>query len=205
MIASKRFYIIRHGQTVTNEACIMAGQTNAQLTELGRNQAKAARKVVEALKTKPSLIVHSHLDRAKDTALTINKNMNLKMIEEKEISEINVGEWEGEHFDKCLEMFNQNIDPPGGETLENFMIRTTKSISEHCNLHPSPILFVCHGGVMRMVAEKLKSSIRADKFLNCHLYEFEPIINDTKTEWKIWQYDTGEDGNIKRNPSPFFK
>ncbi len=200
LLPSCGFYMIRHGQTEANAAEIMAGQMNSPLSELGRRQAELARTVVEGLEIAPKIIVHSHLDRARDTALTINRSLNLPMIEDKDISEIFVGEWEGTNYRISLELYLEGVDPPGGESHASFRKRVSNCVRRHCSGHEGPVLFVCHGGVMRAVAGIF--GFNFDRFLNCHLYEFQPVLTGDLSRWKVWQHDLMECGTVNRVLSP---
>ncbi len=202
MLPEKLFYMIRHGQTEANASHIMAGQMNSPLTETGRKQADVAREVVEKLKIKPALIVHSHLDRARDTALTINRNLDIPAIEEKDIAEIFVGDWEGTPYESSLDLYLQGMDPPNGESHQSFRSRVADCVRRYCKKHNGPILFVCHGGVMRAIAGLY--GINSDRFQNCHLHEFEPVNEKTSLPWQVWQHDILECGNVKRSLSPLF-
>jgi probable phosphoglycerate mutase len=203
MLPPHPFYIMRHGETEANLAEIMAGQVNSPLTAKGWQQADVARTVVESLAVKPTLIVHSHLDRAKNTAITVNKNLGIPMIEDKDISEIFVGDWEGTSYDFSLVPYLQGIDPPNGEAHKDFRSRVAGCVRRYCEKHEAPILFVCHGGVMRALASLYK--INSHRFQNCHLHEFEPYKASTTTlPWRVWQHDILENGVIKRNPSELF-
>ncbi|NCC21168.1 MAG: histidine phosphatase family protein [Alphaproteobacteria bacterium] len=203
MLPATPFYIIRHGQTEANASQIMAGQLNSPLTDLGRAQAEAARAAVEALPVRPRIIVHSHLDRARDTASILNRSLGLPMISSKEISEIFVGEWEGTPYEVSLEPYLKGEDPPGGETHAEFCERVRRGIRAHCEEHDGPVLFVAHGGVMRAIASLY--GIFAEGFRNCHLHEFEPDAANAAFPWKVWHHDCPEDGSApQRIVSPLF-
>jgi probable phosphoglycerate mutase len=196
--------MIRHGQTETNLAEVIAGQMNSPLTELGKKQAEKARSAVESLEEKPKAIIHSHLDRARDTALAINFRLGLPMHEDDRISEIYFGKWEGASYKEALEKFVNGEDPPEGETFEDFKMRVAAGVSSCCEKHESPVLFVTHGGVMRALAAIYGLKINAGHFINCHLYEFEPSKINTTLPWRVWQHDILECGTINRRTSPLF-
>lgn len=205
MPSKTHFYMIRHGQTLANAAQVMAGQMNSPLNDAGRAQAEKARAVVESLERKPELIVYSHLDRARDTAMTINRDLGISMIEDKDISEINIGAWEGTSYEASHTLFLQGINPPGGESHQEFRSRVTSCVGRHCSTAAKqPIMFVCHGGVMRAFAGAY--GVTTDGFANCRLYEFEPHENSggATLPWLVWEYDLLECGQVRRSPSPIF-
>ncbi len=184
------FYIIRHGETEANAAQVMAGHTDAQLTAKGVAQAHTARPLIESLPVMPRLIVHSHLSRARDTASIINHGLQLPMMESEDIAEINVGQWEGRPWSEVDVLYQSGEDPPGGETHSGFRARVGRGIAHYCGNYDGPILFVCHGGVMRAVGELY--GLRELRFKNCHLHEFEPDAANNHFPWKVWQHDICE-------------
>lgn len=146
MIPQKSFYMVRHGESQANAQEILAGQTQTPLTPHGIKQAQNERVIFDALSPKPSIVIHSHLPRAKDTAEILNTNLNLPMLENQNIQEQDFGDWENVPYSKCLDDLKNGINPPNGENRENFNDRIQKSISSILNNHEHPIL-VCHGGV----------------------------------------------------------
>jgi probable phosphoglycerate mutase len=194
MIPAKHFYMIRHGETEANLARIMAGHLDSPLTDTGRRQADNARKIVELLEIKPTLIIHSQLSRARDTARIINSNLNLPMVEDADFAEIFVGSLEGATYEECVEMFHGWVDPPGGEThkeFENRIIRAKKKALEN---NPGPVLIVCHGGVFRALWKMY--GLDMDGVRNAHLHEFHPKPEQTSFPWLAHFYDY-EDKLIK--------
>lgn len=73
--------MIRHGETEANKAHVFAGSLDSPLTEKGREQAELAQNPARALAIKPSVVVHSTLSRARDTASIINESLDLPMFE----------------------------------------------------------------------------------------------------------------------------
>jgi broad specificity phosphatase PhoE len=186
MIPSKHFYMIRHGETEANENRVMAGHLDSPLTALGRKQADDARHIVERLKTKPTQIIHSHLSRARETAEIINKNLGLPISEDQDLAEIFVGDLEGASYDDCLDMFHAWVDPPGGETHEQFFDRIRRAKKKALELNNSPVLIVCHGGVFRALWKM--HGIDMDGVRNAHLHEFQPAPERAPLPWLVHAY-----------------
>ncbi len=67
----RRLVLLRHGQTEWNAGSRMQGQLDTDLTDLGREQAKAAAEVLA--KRQPLAIVSSDLRRALDTATALGE------------------------------------------------------------------------------------------------------------------------------------
>lgn len=196
MVPLKHFYMIRHGETEANAARIMAGSLDSPLTDNGRRQAREAAGLISALSVRPTLIVHSPLSRARETASIINDQMGLPMVEEAEIAEWHVGDWEGQSYDLCLDLFKGSMDAPNGETFNNFSERVRRAknrILKRSELSP---LIVSHGGVFRAFGNIY--GIPAPGVANCKLYEFEPYENETRFPWKVWTYEP-----INRTPDGY--
>ena len=186
MIPSKHFYMIRHGETVANLNRIMAGHMDSPLTDRGRQQADAARVVVENLPVKPTMIIHSHLSRARDTATIINQNLNMPISEDSDFAEIFVGDLEGAPYEACIDIFDNWADSPGGETHQEFMSRIRRAKKKALENNPGPVLIVCHGGVFRALWKMYGIDMTGVR--NAHLHEFTPAL-DRKFPWLAHVYD----------------
>lgn len=166
------FYMIRHGESVANVEQYASGHVDVPLTEKGIAQAQAARKVFQCLEIKPTVIIHSHLQRARNTARIINEVLGLEMIEDPQIAEQHYGEWEGVHWDHTRQSIRDGIDPPGGESHSDFYERVREVVTRHVSARLSPVLFVCHGGVFRAIGALYGEKITGIE--NCSLHHFEP-------------------------------
>lgn len=186
-VPAKRFYMIRHGQTEANAAQIMAGSIDSPLTELGREQARQVQKVVAAIETKPVAIFHSHLSRARDTALIINEALNVPVYEDPGLAEIHAGELEGAPYDQCRDIFERWPTVPGGESPNEFFERVKQAKLRALKRFNEPVLIVCHGGVMRAFGAIHDLPVPG-KFENAHLYEFCPQSEKPQFPWDVYDY-----------------
>lgn len=202
MLPAKRFYMIRHGQTVANARREMAGWLDSPLTDEGRQQASEAAKIVAAAAPRPQSIFYSPLSRAHDTAAIINEALGLPMTPCADIRELHAGDWEGVTYDISYQPIVDGFDPPGGETYDIFRARVRKGLTEGMDAAEGPALFVAHGGVFRAVAGLY--GLHAYGFRNCHLYEFEPNPARPAFPWSVWEYDFGPDGKPVRAPAELF-
>lgn len=181
MIPIKPFYMIRHGESIANRDGYFSGNLDVALTNKGRDQAEAARMIVERLPVQPTIIIHSHLSRAKDTAAIINTNLKLNMLETPLLGEHQFGDWEKEQWDKVRPAFMAGKNPPNGETIDAFSKRVKSGFIYALERDELPLI-VCHGGVFR----GLYGNYGQDKHgvENCALYHFTPI--DSKDfPWKM--------------------
>ncbi len=164
--------LVRHGITQHNIEGLYTGQYDAPLTELGERQAIAVGNYLAGEKI--DVIFSSDLQRARRTAQAIAEHHNLPVLEDADLREINMGEWEnhsGEQIrQRNLEEWNAvrqdpiNVAPTGGETFRQLSERASR-ITERC-LEEYPdqtVLWVTHGGFIQSAichAMKLDLSYR---------------------------------------------
>lgn len=193
MIINKAFYMIRHGETEANAAKIMAGSLDSPLTARGRDQAAAARVILENIPIKPSVIVHSQLSRARETAEIMNENLRLPLVEDADLAEMHAGDWEGAPYDLCRSMLDGWHDPPGGETFKTFLARVKSAKNRALSAHQADnaVLFVCHGGVFRAFAKLYERDIWGVR--NCELHKFTPAPERKPFPWdaKLYVNESG--------------
>jgi len=186
MIPAQSFYMIRHGESTANLDQIASGHVDVALTERGIAQAYAAQKIVDALEIKPSVIIHSHLQRARNTARILNENLGLPLFEHPEIAEQHYGDWEGKPWEITRQPTRDGIDPPNGETHKDFHERVRSAISKFVEAHPGPVMIVCHGGVFRAFGAIYGTQIFGIE--NCSLHHFAPDAANTAFPWAIRKF-----------------
>ena len=199
-ITPKFFYMIRHGQTEANAARLMAGSLDSPLTALGRDQAKAARDIVDNLEKKPEFIIHSHLSRARDTAEIINENLKLPMVEDEDFAEMHAGEWEGAPYEVCDELFHGWVNPPAGETVDQFFNRVKRAKNKALSDDRERPLIVCHGGVFRAMAKLYEIDTWGVR--NCDLHSFTPNETEQNFPWDVKRIHF--EGELIKQPSDSF-
>jgi len=157
-MSETHIYLVRHGETDWNKNLRFQGQTDILLNETGIQQAI---KVREFLKNKKlNYIFSSDLSRAIQTAEIIADNHNLKLIKYQGLREMNFGEWEGMTYTEIKENYPElvnkwfedpsSVNPPGGESLQDFQDRVSDDFNEIINKHrDKKLLAVAHGGVIR--------------------------------------------------------
>jgi probable phosphoglycerate mutase len=186
MLPTTPFYIIRHGESEANLGQYASGHVDVALTPKGLEQARAAAKIVAALEQKPTVIIHSHLQRARITAEIINEGLGLPMHEHPEIAEQMYGDWEGVSWEQTRQPIRDGMDPPNGETHAAFHNRVKNAITSFVNKHEGPILIVCHGGVFRAIGALYGEKITGIE--NCSLHHFCPDETCTPMPWAIRKY-----------------
>lgn len=199
-LPARRFYMMRHGESLANVAGTLAGSIDSPLSPTGLAQARQARRVVETLPVPPALIVHSARSRARDTARIVNESLRLPMREDADLGEIHGGDLEGQPYDIFRDHVRQRKDPPGGERLDDFAARIGRAIARALSIlppdDPSPILIVAHGGTFRAFGELYGVSIRGVE--NCHLIDCIPDPEQGGFPWVLREYEpTGQGARHK--------
>jgi len=143
--------IVRHGETVDNVNWIIQGQSNGQLTDIGREQAK---KLGERLKNeKIDFIYSSDLTRTKDTIKEVLKHhKKIPVIYDPLLRERSFGIYEGKPFKELYsDVDKDNKDfyyPEKGETLKDIRKRVIAFMKKIRKAHQDDetILLCTHGG-----------------------------------------------------------
>jgi len=176
--------MIRHGQSVANLEGYYSGNLDVALTDLGITQAETARQHVESLDNKPLRIVHSHLQRARNTAKIINQNLQLPMHETPLLGEQHFGDWEKTPHVPYKSVTRRGNSPPNGETNHDFEQRIAKGINKTLESDELPLI-ACHGGVFRAFYELYNNIDNFEATQNCVLYEFTPNPSAPHFPWNI--------------------
>lgn len=142
-----KLYLTRHGQTDWNTQRRICGRTQAQLTDLGREQAAqtgelAAQKGID-------LILVSPLDRAQETAAIISEKTGAPVVTEPLLIEQDFGAFEGESVDNPEYREKRNNlfwRFEGGESSVQLMHRAYSAIEKVKALYSDKtVLLVAHG------------------------------------------------------------
>ena len=148
-------YVIRHGKTDWNLQSRMQGQSNIQLNQTGIDQANEIRELIEEKDI--DIIISSPLDRTKQTAQIINKNMNKKIEYNEKIMERNFGILEGKTTNEIKDLdeyfeYHNNKELENGEKIQDFVVRVFEGMEQIEKEHQNKnILIVTHGGVARAI------------------------------------------------------
>ncbi|MCB9963339.1 MAG: histidine phosphatase family protein [Rhodospirillales bacterium] len=189
----KQFYMLRHGESAANAAGIYSGQMDTPLTELGEAQAaQAAHLLQQKLQLQqrqeqvPQVIIHSHLQRARETARPIAAACRLEMIEKDIWGEQHIGIWSGRLHEDVRNMRLAGVEPPEGETNDAFISRIVRAATKTLAEYEVPLI-VCHGGCFRALAAHY--GLNVSGILNCLLYEFVPSQQEGRFPWDVYVYD----------------
>ena len=169
-----KLFMIRHGQTVANENHIYAGQTDAKLTELGKQQAAAIAPVLADISF--DKVYSSDLSRAYVTqqiALPGYTAIQLPLLRE-----YDVGSVIGMDFDEAARIhgpFNGDYCRVGGESTGMVENRIRKFLdileADPCDC----VAAFCHNGVMKAMLRLVLGDCNtaAVENGNCNIAVFE--------------------------------
>lgn len=148
-------YVIRHGKTDWNLESRIQGKTNISLNEIGISQAEEVRQKIEEKDI--NLIIASPLDRTKQTAEIINKNIKVPIKYHENLMERNFGIYEGKDAKtldvwKDLLKYHDNVAVENGEKIQEFFGRVFDCIRDiEKENKDKNVLIVTHGGVARAI------------------------------------------------------
>lgn len=125
-------YLIRHGQTEYNVTGQLQGTADSPLTERGIREAKRLKKSLRD--TSFSCFYSSVLGRAIHTAMILQEDREVPLLQSFDLNEIGFGEWEGvgkEELEKScpdnyFRLWNDPVSyipPRGAESFEDFFSR----------------------------------------------------------------------------------
>ena len=196
-----RLLLWRHGQTRWNAEGRVQGQTDVELSEIGRAQAVAAAPRLAALH--PDLIVSSDLRRAADTAAALAAVTGIKVEYDTRLRERHHGVWEGLTGDEIAagwpaerERWKAGLPVGGGldvEELDELGKRTVDALQEIADRAPGATVVVAsHGAsIRRGTAVILGWPESAARTLlpigNCHWVD---LRLDPVRGWQLRAYNT---------------
>ncbi len=149
--------LMRHARTMQGHGrCI--GRTDVPLSGEGVDQAAG---IAGELGNVPfARLCSSPARRARDTLAPLAQCLGMDMEIAPDLDEIDMGEWDGLHFDDIRARFPEayaergrgfgRFRPPGGESFNDVADRAMAVLARLAAL-PRPVLAVTHAGVIRSV------------------------------------------------------
>jgi len=171
MLNQVPFYFLRHGETDWNARGVMQGQTDIDLSDIGRRQAEAIAPTVASLPIKS--ICCSSLIRARRTAEIVNENSNREIFEFDELRECRFGIYEGKPSNgSWREEWVKGGVLPDGESYQEYLDRALSGLNKALS-KPGPVLVVAHGGTFWTIQ---RHALKEDavRIPNCVLFQLEP-------------------------------
>jgi probable phosphoglycerate mutase len=146
--------LIRHGQSLGNAERRFTRGPEEPLTDVGREQARAAGRRVAA-HHRPVALYASPFQRALDTAKLIGELLALEPEVVEDLREQSFGELHGQPYASFAALpeapgaTRWGRRPPGGETLLEVVERAGPALDAIARRHAGhPVVVVSHGGVM---------------------------------------------------------
>ena len=150
---------IRHGRTTYNEAELMTGKHDPELTEVGKKRAEEAGKNLcnhELLQMKSFALVSSNMTRTNQTAAEIKEELEDCFAKEIAIDlhsglqEIDRGALQGQPISYALSELqdlpnNQSHPVHGGESTDQFTARVVEAVCELFCSSTKVVIAVMHG------------------------------------------------------------
>jgi len=158
-----RIYLARHGQTDWNLAKRLQGQTDTELNDTGRKQARELAARVDGIEL--DAVYSSNLRRSRETAKIAAGTSPVKSLET--LNEQAIGRFEGLYvdgreatneaeFNRRSKIDDDTLD--GGESRDQFFKRVCGAVgSIHAQHQSGSILIVGHGGTNAMILRCLFS------------------------------------------------
>jgi broad specificity phosphatase PhoE len=151
--------LVRHGETPANVERVWHGSTDTPLSERGRAQARAVARFLAGEGARAGALYTSPLQRAAHTAREIGEALGLAPVTEPELSEYQIGAWEGRSYRELLEQEDfwgriardPDFAPAGGESVRQVAERFVRVVRRIAAAHPGgSTVLVSHGGTMAL-------------------------------------------------------
>lgn len=162
-MSERVLYLIRHGQSDFDSEDVVSSPRGEQwdppLSAEGRRQAELLANRLLVMDA-PAVVYSSTMRRTRETIAPFAAAAGLDVLEEPELIEAHIGEWERVSFRDILladeEMLHRvrHQEPvwryaPGVEQMAPFRERVCRAIDRILTRHPvGDVLVVCHGGVI---------------------------------------------------------
>lgn len=148
-----KLYVARHGQTDWNALNKVCGATDLPLNKKGIGQAEALAERVKSLDI--DVIIASPMVRAQQTARAVSLATGIAVITDSRLREHNYGTFEGVDRGKeeyWAQKYQFAVKFPEGESVLQLAQRVYNAVEDAKAKYPDKkVLFVCHGGVSRMI------------------------------------------------------
>lgn len=166
---------VRHGQTATTGKVLPGRASGLHLSDTGRQQAEQAAVRVAAV-SKVAAVYASPLERTKETAAPIAKQLGLKVRVERDLLECDFGEWTGKELKALMKLpewhtvqrYPTGFRFPGGESFPEMQARMERAVDRMREKHPGQtVVAVSH-------ADPIKAVVAAA--VGTHLDLFQRIV-----------------------------
>lgn len=154
-----RLYLVRHGEVEESFHEIFGGIIDMDLSQNGRRQAKVLARFLAAASL--AVCYCSPMKRARQTHALLRDISSLKPIIEKDLREVDFGDWTGLHWEEVARKYNVSVydwlkllesgSIPNAESAAAFRQRVAPCLRRIISRHSGKsVAIFCHGGVVRM-------------------------------------------------------
>ena len=156
-------YLIRHGESVSNQAGRVQGQADVELSALGKTQAEQVAAWSRGITAVPGRAVigeiwSSPLRRARETAAAIAAALGLEVLVEDRLAELHAGIFQGHLWADLEERFPEAVARwrsgdadyamPGGESRAQLAARGHAVLEALAGRDVGRMIVVAHGGIL---------------------------------------------------------
>jgi broad specificity phosphatase PhoE len=171
----KTIYFVRHGQTEWNAVNRFQGRWNSNLNDLGRDQARANGRLLEALRIE--VIFSSPLDRTRQTTEIIREYVPAPVTYDERLVEWDCGDWSGLLRSEVQERWPEEVaallaDPfhhrgPNCENYPDMFERARPFVAELLD-HPSGVAAVVSHGMIGKVMMSILLDLGEEETLDIY-------------------------------------
>ena len=182
----RRLWLVRHGESTWNASGLVQGHLDPGLSGSGREQADRCARSLAAGPRADVALYASDLRRALETAAPIAKALGLAVRVEPELRERSLGDAEGRP-NALLDTTRSGIEggrvvdadsaPDGGESVRQLYERAVRCASRILSTHGGDVVFVCHGGVVRVLLAWL-DGVEPDEMTWPEIQNAAPILRN---------------------------
>lgn len=155
MTISTELWLVRHGETVSNEKGIVQGQYDAMLSDKGRVQSGLLARRIASIS--PDALYSSDLSRATETANILAELCDLGVRTDSRLREVDMGSWSNRSIEEIARLHSvdwarsKQGDPylrrGGGETAIDVQRRMVAAIKEIVEEHRGQIVVIVSHGI----------------------------------------------------------
>ena len=147
-------FFARHGQSTANRNEVSSGgDSDPELTALGREQARGLAHILLRQDRLPGLIISSPLKRTLTTAHIINEMLNIEIRIEESLIERALGDWNGQSSSITNRLLRAGHNPPNGESANRFHHRITNAFRGFSSQYEQWPLIIGSRGTARVMLE----------------------------------------------------
>lgn len=176
LATGRRIFLVRHGETQQHREKMFIGRYDVELNDEGREQIMQTAEMIASYTPAFSYIYFSPLKRAAESAQIVADRLCLnerQLCEVKELTEINLGSWDGKSVREIREKYPAEYRRRGGNMFlfktgnksENFydvQYRAVKALRHILKKdNAEDIIIVSHSAVIRALENNLKG-LRVD-------------------------------------------